>query len=158
MIEFEDLSYAYPTATEAALRSVTLTLPAGQICGVVGAAGAGKPTLAGVISGMIPHLSGGELVGRVKVGGRIVHETPVSALAGVVGMVMQNPFNQISGAKFTVREEVAFGLENLGVAREEMIRRVDHVLKELRIEELADRSPYELSGGSSRWWRSARCW
>ncbi|WP_326770613.1 energy-coupling factor ABC transporter ATP-binding protein (plasmid) [Streptomyces sp. NBC_01591] len=150
MIEFEDLSYAYPTANDAALRSITLTVPAGQICGVVGAAGAGKTTLAGAISGTIPHLSGGELVGQVKVGGRIVPETPVNELAGTVGMVLQNPFNQISGAKFTVREELAFGLENLGVAREEMIRRVDDVLHELRIDELADRSPYELSGGQQQ--------
>ena len=85
---------------------------------------------------------------------------PGSTLADVVsrvGMVTQNPFNQISGAKFTVREEIAFGLENLGVPRDEMIERVADVVELLGIGELVDRSPYALSGRSAcSWSRSPR--
>jgi energy-coupling factor transport system ATP-binding protein len=150
VIELADFSYAYPTGTRPALRSVRLTIPAGQLCGVVGPSGAGKSTLAHALAGFVPHALGGETAGRVVVGGRAVTETPLPELVRYVGLVLQNPFSQISGVKFTVREELAFGLENLGVPREEMVRRVDRVLADLRIEALAERSPYELSGGQQQ--------
>ncbi|GDY32885.1 energy-coupling factor ABC transporter ATP-binding protein [Gandjariella thermophila] len=150
MIELDDFSYAYPTGSRPALRSLRLAVPAGQLCGVVGPSGAGKSTFAHALAGFIPHALGGETAGRVVVGGRTVADTPLPDLVRDVGLVLQNPFNQISGVKFTVREELAFGLENLGVPQEEMVRRVDAVLAELRIEGLADRSPYQLSGGQQQ--------
>jgi energy-coupling factor transporter ATP-binding protein EcfA2 len=150
VIEIEDFSYVYPTGSRPALRSIDLSVPAGQICGVAGPAGAGKSTFAYAVAGFIPHVLGGETAGRVVIGDRLVAETPLPELVGDVGLVLQNPFSQISGAKFTVREELAFGLENLGVPRDEMLRRIDRVLADLRIGELADRSPYELSGGQQQ--------
>ncbi|MEO8262432.1 MAG: ABC transporter ATP-binding protein [Pseudolysinimonas sp.] len=150
MIALAGVHYSYPDTETEVLRGIDLTVDAGQVVGVVGASGVGKTTLAKVISGFIPHSEGGELSGGVEVDGI---QVPTSTLADVVsrvGLVTQNPFNQISGAKFTVREEIAFGLENLGVPRDEMIERVADVVELLGIEELVDRSPYALSGGQQQ--------
>ncbi|GAA1093020.1 energy-coupling factor ABC transporter ATP-binding protein [Nocardiopsis composta] len=150
MIVFEDFTYAYPTGSAPVLRGIDLVVEEGGFHGVVGASGAGKSTLAMAVAGFIPHAQGGEYAGRVAVGGAVVADTPLPELVTRVGLVQQNPFDQISGARFTVREEIAFGLENLGVEREEMARRVDAVMADLGITGLADRSPYALSGGQQQ--------
>jgi energy-coupling factor transport system ATP-binding protein len=98
-------------------------------------------------AGFIPHHFRGELLGRVRVDGLDTATTPLAELVTHVGLVFQNPFNQISYAKLTLAEEVAFGLENLGVAREEMHHRVNTALDLVGLSGLAERSPYELSGG-----------
>lgn len=150
MIEFKDFSFTYPTAAAPALRNVELTVERGQLVGVTGADGSGKTTLAAVLSGVAPHLTGGAFSGSVEVDGRRVADTPMAQLASSVGLVMQDPFNQISGARFSVREELAFGLENLGTDPAEMRVRVERVLDDIGLAELADRSPYELSGGQQQ--------
>lgn len=150
MIRFSDFTYAYPTGDAAVLHGIDVEIPEGQLCGLVGPSGAGKSTLAYAASGFVPHVMGGELVGGVSVGGRAVADTPLSELVTRVGLVLQDPFNQISGAKFTVREELAFGLENLGTERAEIIARIDDMLDRLGIADLAERSPYELSGGQQQ--------
>lgn len=150
MIRFTDFTYAYPTSDAAVLRGIDTEIPAGQLCGLVGPGGAGKSTFAYAAAGFIPHVMGGESTGGVSVDGRPVAETPLSELVAQVGLVLQDPFNQISGAKFTVREELAFGLENLGVPRGEIAARVDDMLDRLGIAALRDRSPYELSGGQQQ--------
>lgn len=147
MIELAGVHYAYPDADHEVLRGIDLTVGAGQVVGVVGASGAGKTTLAKTIAGFIPHAEGGDLSGSVVVDGLRVPDSTLADVVSRVGMVTQNPFNQISGARFSVREEVAFGLENLGVPRDEMIERVAAVVKLLGIDDLVDRSPYALSGG-----------
>ncbi len=141
---------ATPTPTSEVLRGIDLTVDAGQVVGVVGASGVGKTTLAKAISGFIPHAEGGDLTGTVEVDGIQVPAATLADVVSRVGMVTQNPFNQISGAKYTVREEIAFGLENLGVPRDEMIERVADVVELLGIGELVDRSPYALSGGQQQ--------
>ncbi|ATE55776.1 MULTISPECIES: energy-coupling factor ABC transporter ATP-binding protein [Actinosynnema] len=150
MIEFRGVSFAYPATSGPALSEVDLSVPAGQVCGVVGASGAGKSTLAAAIAGMVPHVTGGALTGSVTVAGRSVAGTPLAEVVTDVGLVVQDPFNQMSGAKFTVREELAFGLENLGVERAEMVRRIEEVLSALGIGHLAERSPFTLSGGQQQ--------
>ncbi|MDQ2586668.1 energy-coupling factor ABC transporter ATP-binding protein [Saccharothrix yanglingensis] len=150
MIELEDVSFTYPTGSEPALSHLSLSVPAGQVCGVVGANGSGKSTLAGVIADMAPRVTGGELTGSVAVAGRSTAGTAPREPAPPVGLVMQNPFTQMSGAKFTVREELAFGLENLGVPRAEMVRRIDRVVELLGLGRLTDRPPFELSGGQQQ--------
>jgi energy-coupling factor transporter ATP-binding protein EcfA2 len=147
VITLAGVHYSYPDADHEVLRGIDLSVDAGQVVGVVGASGAGKTTLAKTISGFIPHSEGGDLSGTVEVDGLKVPQAELSEVVSRVGMVTQNPFNQISGAKYTVREEIAFGLENLGVAREEMIGRVDAIIDLLGLGEFADRSPYALSGG-----------
>jgi energy-coupling factor transporter ATP-binding protein EcfA2 len=122
-------------------------VPAGQFLGVVGKNGAGKSTLALTIAGFIPHFYHGALTGDIIVDHKPTQATPLSELVLSVGLVFQNPFNQISGTKFTVREEIAFGLENLGMARADMVSRTEAVMELVGIKELAERAPLSLSGG-----------
>ncbi len=150
MIELADVCYAYPGAERFVLEHADLRVEPGTIAGVVGASGAGKTTLAKILSGFIPHVDGGELSGSVVIAGRDLAGLSLSACVRQVGLVIQNPFNQISGARYTVRGELAFGLENLGTAREEMADRVTQVADLLGITQLLDRSPYELSGGQQQ--------
>jgi energy-coupling factor transport system ATP-binding protein len=147
VITLAGVHYSYPDTEVEVLRGVDLTVDAGQVVGVVGASGAGKTTLAKTISGFIPHSEGGELSGTVEVDGLNVATSTLARVVSRVGMVTQNPFNQISGARFTVREEIAFGLENLGVPRDEIIERAAGIVDLLGLDELVDRSPYALSGG-----------
>lgn len=147
MIDLTGVTYAYPDTERPVLQDLELHVPAGTLCGVVGASGAGKSTLAKIVSGFVPHVDGGELSGSVQVAGVDVPETPLAEAVEHVGLVTQNPFNQISGARYTVREEIAFGLENLGVPREEMVERIAAVSELLGLDPILDRSPYALSGG-----------
>jgi len=147
IIELNQVTYTYPGTSTPALSDLSLVIPAGQFCAVVGANGAGKSTLAYALSGFIPHFYHGTLRGEVTIAGRKTHETLLSELVLTVGLVFQNPFNQISGTKFTVREEIAFGMENLGVERQEMVARCDATMAMVGISDLADRAPLSLSGG-----------
>lgn len=147
MIRLDDVTYTYPEAPRPVLEHVSLHVEVGTITGVVGASGAGKTTLAKIIAGFLPQVDGGDLTGTVEVGGRDVAALDLAEAVAQVGLVIQNPFNQISGARYTVREEIAFGMENLGTPREEMAQRVGEIAALLRITGLLDRSPYALSGG-----------
>ena len=147
MISLQHVTYTYPGTISPALRDVSLAIPAGQFCALIGANGAGKSTLAYTLAGFVPHFYHGKLTGEVTLAGKPTRLTPLSELVLSAGLIFQNPFNQISGTKFTVREEIAFGLENLGMPRPEMQVRVAATMALLGIEDLADRSPLALSGG-----------
>ncbi len=150
MISIKGFSYWYPDAAKPALRNINLDIADGQFCGIVGANGAGKSTLCYALSGFIPHFYRGEFEGDARIGKINVAESSLGELAGEVGLVFQNPFNQISGARFTVSEEIAFGLENLGLPKKEMRERISEVLELVGIKELANRSPFALSGGQQQ--------
>jgi energy-coupling factor transporter ATP-binding protein EcfA2 len=150
IIKLRDVMFTYAGATEPALRDITLTVPPGQICAIIGKAGAGKSTLCALCAGFVPHFFRGRLSGDVIVDGVSVADHPIAELVRHVALVGSNAFSQISGARFTVYDEVAFGLENLGVPRPEMIERVEWALRALGIEQLRDRSPYALSGGQQQ--------
>jgi energy-coupling factor transporter ATP-binding protein EcfA2 len=150
IIEIESLTYRYPHTSQPALRDLSLTIEAGEFVAVIGANGAGKSTLCYTLTGFVPHFFQGELTGRVHVAGLETKDHPLEDIVLVSGLVFQNPFNQISGAKFTVYEEIAFGLENLGVPREEMPARIERVMALTGISDMADRSPYALSGGQQQ--------
>lgn len=147
MIRFNEVTYAYPGTSKPAVRDLSLEIPDGQFCAVIGPNGAGKSTFAYLIAGFIPHFYHGELEGAVQVSGKATATTPLSDLIRGVGLIQQNPFNQISGTKVTVREEIAFGLENLGVPRPEMVERVAAAMELVGVGDLAERSPLALSGG-----------
>lgn len=147
MIELRGVAYAYEDAPAFTLAHLDLDVAEGSITGIVGASGSGKTTLAKIIAGFIPATEGGTYRGTASVAGRVLAEGTLTEAVDVVGLVTQNPFNQISGARFTVREELAFGLENRSVERAEMIERVDAVARTLSLTHLLDRSPYALSGG-----------
>jgi energy-coupling factor transport system ATP-binding protein len=150
MISIQNFSYIYPGETKPSLRSIDLEIPEGQFCGVVGPNGAGKSTFCYALSGFIPHFFRGQTRGTIRIDSKETGTSSLGELAGEVGLVFQNPFNQISGARFTVREEIAFGLENLGLARAKIRRRVQDALDLLDLEELAERSPFALSGGQQQ--------
>src|SRR5689334_17553616 len=108
MLNLDHVTYTYPGAERPALRDLTLSIPAGQVCAVIGANGAGKSTLAHTLAGFVPHFYHGTLAGSVTVDGLNTASATLADLVRRVGLVFQNPYNQISGTKYTVREEVAF--------------------------------------------------
>jgi energy-coupling factor transporter ATP-binding protein EcfA2 len=132
------------------LNNINLQVNEGEFVAVIGPNGAGKSTLCYAIAGFVPHFFKGEMSGTVEVAGQESSKSSLHEWVLNVGLAFQNPFNQISGAKYTVFEEIAFGLENIGVPRDEMLQRVNDAMKLTGISNLADRSPYSLSGGQQQ--------
>lgn len=146
-LEVTGLTYRYPAGATPALREVSFHLRPGEFLGIVGCSGAGKSTLCAALAGLVPHFFGGQMEGRVLVDGLDTRQVPVADLTAEVGLVLQNPFTQLTGVKETVEGEVAFGLENRGVPRTEMRRMVAETLERLGLAPLRDRHPFTLSGG-----------
>lgn len=147
VITVENLRYRYPHTKELALDGLDFSVEKGEFIGIIGENGAGKSTLSQAIMGLVPQFYKGAYGGMVTVDGIEAGKTPVAQLCDHVGLVFQNPFNQLSGAKDNVYEEVAFGMQNLGVPAEEMKKRVEEALKLLDIWQYRDRNPFDLSGG-----------
>ena len=148
MIRFDHVTFTYPDAERPALVDVDLDVPEGELCLVVGVTGAGKSTLLRSINGLVPHFTGGTLRGTVAVDGMSTADAPPRELAGVVGMVGQNPL-----AGFVtdhVEDELAYSMENLGFAPDVMRRRVEDVLDLLGIAELRGRPLGTLSLGQAQ--------
>lgn len=150
IIKLQNVTYKYPLSENPCLKDINLELEEGKLYGLIGENGSGKTSLCNLIRGFIPHFFQGELEGTVEIFGKDIREYTLGELALKIGYIFQNPFNQISGVKDTVYEEVAYGLENFGVEREEIIRRVDEVLELTKIEQLKDKNPFELSGGQQQ--------
>lgn len=146
-IKVENLKYRYPNTTKLALDGLDFEIEKGSFIGIVGENGAGKSTLCQAFNGLVPGFFKGAYGGKVLIEETEVAKTAVSKLCQKVGLVFQNPFNQLSGAKETVFEEIAFGLQNFGVPKEEMISRVNEVMELLDIAAYRDRNPFDLSGG-----------
>jgi energy-coupling factor transport system ATP-binding protein len=146
-IELSDVSYKYPFTKNLALKEVTCTFESGKFYGIIGENGGGKTTLCNLIRGLIPHFYKGKLKGKVVVDGTDIRDWDLDELSAQIGYVFQNPFTQISGIKETVFEEVAMGIENLGVSKEGIIEKVTNVCKLLKIDDLIKNNPNELSGG-----------
>ena len=149
-LRIEALGVRYPGRREPSLQGVTVTVAAGERVGVAGRTGAGKSTLALAAAGFIPRVVRARLDGRVAIEGIETASAEPGALLGRVGIVFATPANQLSASKLSVREELAFGLENLGVPRSEMDARIDTTLARLGIGHLADREPFALSGGEQQ--------
>ena len=146
-IKVENLKYRYPNTKKLALDDLNFEIEKGSFIGIAGANGAGKSTLCQAFNGLVPGFFKGAYGGRVIIDGEETAKVPVSRLCQKVGLVFQNPFNQLSGAKETVFEEIAFGLQNFGVPADEMIKRVNEVMELLDIAEYKRRNPFDLSGG-----------
>jgi energy-coupling factor transporter ATP-binding protein EcfA2 len=150
VINLQNVTYKYPLTDAPVLQNINLQVNEGEFAAVIGPNGAGKSTLCYTIAGFVPHFFKGELTGTVEVAGNESSKSSLPEWVLNVGLAFQNPFNQISGAKYTVFEEIAFGLENIGVPRDEMKSRVEDAMKLTGISNLADRSPYSLSGGQQQ--------
>ena len=148
MIDFDGVSFAYQGASRPTLRDVSLTVPDGDFCLLIGATGAGKSTLLRAVNGLVPHTCGGTMSGRVRVAGREVASLRPRDLADVVGFVGQDP--AASFVTDTVTDEIAYGMEQLGLSPVAMRKRVEETLDLMGIAELRDRPLVELSGGQQQ--------
>jgi energy-coupling factor transport system ATP-binding protein len=145
VIRFEDVSVTYEGAAEPTVRRVDFEVPEGELVLLVGPSGVGKSTVLGAVSGLVPHFTGGTLSGRVTVAGRDTRTHKPRELADVVGTVGQDPLAHF--VTDTVEDELAYGMESLGLAPEVMRRRVEETLDLLGLAGLRDRPIATLSGG-----------
>ena len=148
MIRFENVSVTYDDAPEPAVRGVDLEVPEGELVLLVGPSGVGKSTVLGAVSGLVPHFTGGTLRGRVTVAGRDTRTHKPRELADVVGTVGQDPLSHF--VTDTVEDELAYGMESLGVPPAVMRRRVEETLDLLGLSDLRDRPIATLSGGQQQ--------
>ncbi|MDT0402739.1 MULTISPECIES: ABC transporter ATP-binding protein [Streptomyces] len=148
MIRFENVSVTYDGAPEPAVRGVDFEVPEGELVLLVGPSGVGKSTVLGAVSGLVPHFTGGTLRGRVTVAGRDTRTHKPRELADVVGTVGQDPLSHF--VTDTVEDELAYGMESLGVPPAVMRRRVEETLDLLGLSDLRDRPIATLSGGQQQ--------
>lgn len=148
IIELENVTFYYPRASQPALKNVSLKVPKGAFVGITGPTGAGKTTLCQCLNGLIPYHTGGDITGVVAVDGRDAPTFSPAELARVVGSVFQDPDGQLICE--TVEEEVVFGMENMGFPREEMEKRLVHVLSLVGLTDYRKRRTRTLSGGQKQ--------
>jgi len=148
LISVKNLSFRYFGSTAPILQEIDLEIGEKEIVLIVGHSGSGKSTLLRAINGLIPHQHNGEYQGDVIVDGLSVRQTEMSQLALKVGYIFQNPENQIF--MFSVERDIGFGLENLGLPKEEIRERVNWAMDLLKIGDLALRAPHELSDGQKQ--------
>src|SRR5918993_1668645 len=148
VVRISGLGYRYRGQSKAALRDVNLEIGEGEFLVVMGASGAGKSTLCVSLNGLIPNFLRGRMEGEVRIRDRSTREGKVGEFAREVGLVFQDFEAQLFSTNVAL--EVAFGPENLGVEREEMVRRVESVLKRVRLGGFEGRQPATLSGGQKQ--------
>ena len=149
-IEIKNFSYKYPLEDKNVLENLNLKIEKGEFWAVIGKNGSGKTTLCNALRRFVPDFYKGEVTGEIVVDGKNLKDFSPKELVTKIGFVFQNPFTQISGVKDTVFEEIAYGLENLAVEKEKIIKRVNETLKLLEIEHLKDKNPQEMSGGQKQ--------
>ena len=146
MIELRHVTLSY--GSKAVLRDVSFSIPDGDLCLVIGRTGTGKSTLLGLFNGLVPNATGGAFTGRILLGGRDVTGTPTRDLAATLGYVGQDPVRGF--VTDTVEEEIAYGMEQLGVDPQAMRKRVEETLDLLGIADLRGRPLADLSGGQQQ--------
>ena len=146
-ISVEHLKYMYPMTDKLVLNDISFQVEAGEIVGIVGTNGAGKSTLCQALVGLVPNFYKGRYGGHVFIDGMEVTKAESSDLVSKIGIVFQSPFTQVTGSKLTVFEEIAFGPENIGLPREEILKRVEYAMELLDIANYRNRNPVQLSGG-----------
>lgn len=149
-IEINDVTYNYPLEELPSIQNVSFKLEEGKVYALMGANGSGKTTLCNIIRGFIPDFFQGEMKGEVLLYGVPMQEYTLGELSKKIGYVFQNPFNQITGARDNVYEEIAYGLEKAGASVAEMKQKIDYVMKMTNIEMLKEKNPFELSGGEQQ--------
>lgn len=148
IIETKNLTYTYPGAAKPSIADVSIKVEKGEFVLITGPSGCGKTTLCRCFNGLIPHFYQGELKGEITVAGEDVLQRHTYEMAKHVGLVFQNPENQLFA--LSVEKDVAFGLENLGVPRDEIRKKVDWAMNQTGIYDLRERSPHEISGGQQQ--------
>ena len=148
MIRFKDFSFSYEGMAEDTLKNIDLEIKDGGTVLLTGRSGCGKTTLLRSINGLIPHFYPGNTTGDVLYGDESLLEMKPSDIAGKVGTVFQDPRSQFFMTDTT--RELAFGCENMGYQREEIIDRVEKAVTDLELEEFLNRSIFSLSSGEKQ--------
>jgi len=148
IIQANHLTFTYTGASMSSIQDISITVSPGEFVVLTGPSGCGKTTICRCLNGLIPNFYSGDFIGELLVDGMNVKDHTTAELAAHVGMVFQNPENQLFS--LSVERDVAFGPENLGLAREETRKRVDWALDVTGITDLKDKPPYELSGGQQQ--------
>ncbi len=150
IVEFKNFSWNYSGYRSKVLRNINLSINKGEFFGIIGGVGSGRTTFCSAIMGLVPHLYPGNIDGELIVDGLNTEKSSMSDLSTRVGLIMQSPDTQLTGAGMNVEEELSFGLENLGTPRKEMIKRVKKMIKLIGLESFKYRNPFELSGGQQQ--------
>lgn len=148
IIKFDDVSFRYKDSKRTILKHIDLEVQEGEFVVITGPTGAGKTTLCELMNGIIPNFVKGKVKGNITVDGKNPCKTQVGTMAQTVGLVFQDPNTQLFG--MTVEEDVAFGATNLGYDYTECMKRVNRCVEDLKLQELIDRKPMELSGGQKQ--------
>ena len=148
MIKLDNFSFRYREGEQPTVRDIDLTLPQGTFLGITGAAGSGKSTLTYAFNGIIPHCYPGDFYGSVEVCGHDTVETSLTDISRYVGSVCQDIDSQMVAA--IVEDEVLYGLENFGIPKDQIAKRVDDALAAMGITDLRDRTIESLSGGQKQ--------
>jgi ABC-type cobalt transport system, ATPase component len=149
-IDIKNVTYTYPLVKEPCIKNISITVEKGKFYAIVGANGSGKTTLCNIIRGFIPGFYQGEMQGTIELEGKPLDDYTLGELTSKIGYVFQNPFKQITGARDNVYEEIAYGLENLGVDVETIRKKVEEVMDLTNTAYLTDKNPFELSGGQQQ--------
>jgi energy-coupling factor transporter ATP-binding protein EcfA2 len=148
LIKFNNFSFRYKGNNEYALKDIDLRIKANKFILLAGETGSGKTSLIRCINGLIPQFYAGFFKGSVEIDGKDTTTTSIADLSTHVGIVFQNPENQLIA--MNVEHEIAFGLENLGFSREVIKERIQNVVKITEISHLLEKAPFELSGGEQQ--------
>lgn len=148
IVEVRDLTYTYPSGSEPVLRDINISIETGEFILLTGPSGCGKTTFCRSLNGLIPNFYNGAMEGEVIVNGLSTLDNPIKKMAQNVGLIFQNPDNQIFA--LTVEKDLAFGLENLGYTRDRIKDEISWAMKVTGIEHLKDRATHELSGGQKQ--------
>jgi energy-coupling factor transport system ATP-binding protein len=147
-LSVENLTFRYRERLAPSLKDISFEIAPGELLLLAGASGSGKTTLIRSINGLIPRSYKGDIQGAIRLHGQDTAGQKLAQISQVVGTVLQDPERQILGSR--VRNEVAFGLENMGLPREEIFQRIDEALRYLGITHLRDRETFSLSGGEKQ--------
>ncbi len=147
ILSVKDFSFRYRQTKRKALKNINFEVEEGMFLCIIGANGSGKSTLCNALIGLIPHYFVGAMSGEINVNGLITEKASIAELSEKIGLVFQNPFNQLSYTTNTVAEELAYGLGNRGVPKNIMTEKVKQVAKMMHIDHIIDKNPLELSGG-----------
>lgn len=146
-LELKNINYKYPTSEDWVVQNIDIKIEKGEFWAIVGKNGSGKTTLCNIMRGFAPSFFKGTFEGEVIVDNKNLNDYSEGEKATKIGFVFQNPFVQISGVKETVYDEIAFGLENLGLEEQYIRNKVEETLKLIDIDYLRNKNPFELSGG-----------
>lgn len=150
LLELQHISYRYPLTPELTVKDLSLKVEPGEVLGIVGSNGSGKTTICNIMRGFIPGFYKGELEGKVVFEDQPLDTSNLGSLAQKIGYAFQNPFTQITGVKYSVYDEIGYGLENLSVPREEANSKIEQVIELLNLQKIRNQNPYDLSGGQKQ--------